>query len=97
MVQNINGTREDLLLGWVQVCETGGLDARLPQNPYVTFNMDQMVRLSPQMINMKPVIAVVGKVHIAGHTWAIVDRSQDNARTQFVDEEGNVEFEFEPE
>ncbi|KAG8718035.1 hypothetical protein FRC09_013256 [Ceratobasidium sp. 395] len=29
--------------------------------------------------------------------WAIVDRSRDNARAQFVDDEGNVEFAFEPE
>ncbi|KAG8719488.1 hypothetical protein FRC09_011065 [Ceratobasidium sp. 395] len=64
---NINGTRKEFLLGWVQVCETGALDAGLSQNPYVTFDMDQIVRLSPQMINMQTVVAVVGRLHITGH------------------------------
>ncbi|KAG8768120.1 hypothetical protein FRC12_005755 [Ceratobasidium sp. 428] len=92
-----NGTREEYLLGRVQVCETGGLDAGLPENPYVTFKMDDMLRLSPQIINMKTVVVAVGRVHITGHEWAIVDRSRDNACTQFLDEEGNVEFEHQPE
>jgi hypothetical protein len=44
------------------------------------------------MIHTNTIVAVVGRIQM-GNTWAIVDRSWGNARTQFVDDEGNIEFE----
>ncbi|KAG8713421.1 hypothetical protein FRC09_018746 [Ceratobasidium sp. 395] len=90
----VGGTRARYLLGLVQFCETGGLDAASPETPYVTFNIDQMTRLTPQIINLETVVAAVGRIHVSGHEWAIVDRSRDTARTQFTDAEGNVEFDL---
>jgi hypothetical protein len=39
------------------------------------------------MIHANTIVAVVGRIQM-GNTWATVDRSQGNARTQFVDNEG---------
>ncbi|KAG8766441.1 hypothetical protein FRC12_006883 [Ceratobasidium sp. 428] len=71
----VDGTPERFLLGHIQVCEAGGLNVALPENPYVTFNIDNMTRLSSQIINLLTVVAAVGRAHIAGPEWAIVDRS----------------------
>ncbi|KAG9089977.1 hypothetical protein FS749_000913 [Ceratobasidium sp. UAMH 11750] len=87
-----DGTREPFLLASVTICNTGGLDAALPQNPVVTFDGAQMERASPDIILARTIFAVVGRVRVGANTWAIVDRSRDCARPQFVDEEGNVEF-----
>ncbi|KAG9075885.1 hypothetical protein FRC06_009840 [Ceratobasidium sp. 370] len=87
-----DNTRTRYLLARVLPCNTGGLDMALPENPRVTFNIAQM-RGGGIIININTIVAVVGRVNLSGNEWAIIDRSRDNARTQFVDEEGNVEFE----
>lgn len=48
---------------------------------------------SPEIIHISTVSAVVGRIELVDNVWAIIDRSDHGARTQFVDEEGNVEFE----
>jgi hypothetical protein len=69
----------------IKECNTGGLDAALPETPLVTYN-----RLSsPDMVHIDTVNAVVGRIQTVNRTWAIIDRSRSGARTQFVDEEGN--------
>ncbi|KAG9124861.1 hypothetical protein FRC07_009958 [Ceratobasidium sp. 392] len=88
-----DGTCTQYLLGHVPECNTEGLDTALPKNPYVTFNISDMKRLSPTIINLQTVTCAIGRVHISGNKWAVVDQGRDCMRTQFVDEEGNAEFE----
>lgn len=69
----------------VQECNTHGLDAALPGTPVVKYR--QM--LSSELINIGTVVAGVGRVQVNHNTWAIVDRSRNSARANFVDEEGD--------
>jgi hypothetical protein len=78
------------LLACVEPCDTGGLDAASPAHPVVTYT--QLNVGSPIIIHVNTIVAVVGRVQM-GNTWAIVDRSRGNARTQFVDDDRNTEFE----
>ncbi|KAG8729570.1 hypothetical protein FRC10_003791 [Ceratobasidium sp. 414] len=72
----------------VRECNTDGSDATLPENPVVTYN-----RLAnPELIHVDTAVAVVGRIQM-GNKWAIVDRSRGNIHTQFVDEEGNDDYE----
>ncbi|KAG9079645.1 hypothetical protein FRC06_007605, partial [Ceratobasidium sp. 370] len=82
-----DGNRRPYLLARVRECKTNGLDAALPENPVVTYT--QMS--SPDIIHVRTIVAVVGRVQM-GNSWAIVDRSRDSARTQFVNEEGDEEY-----
>jgi hypothetical protein len=69
----------------VKECNTGGRDASRPDHPIVTYN-----RLStPDVIHLETVNAVIGRIAVSDRMWAIVDRSRNGARTQFVDGEGN--------
>jgi hypothetical protein len=78
------------LLARVEPCNTRGLDAASPANPVVTYTERDVG--SPDIIHVNTIVAVVGRIQM-GNTWAIVDRSRDNVRTQFVDDDGNTEFE----
>ena len=78
------------LLAWVKPCETRGLDAASPENPVVTYT--ERDGGSPYIIHVNTIVAVVGRIRM-GNTWAIVDQSQGNVHTQFVDDDRNVEFE----
>jgi hypothetical protein len=80
------------LLARVAPCNTRGLDAALPENPVVTFDSAQMAHTSPDIVHIDTIVAMVGRIHMGGNNWAIVDRSRGGARTQFVDEDGNIEF-----
>ncbi|KAG8706898.1 hypothetical protein FRC08_000806 [Ceratobasidium sp. 394] len=86
-----DGSRNRYLLARVQLFKTGGLDAALPENPVVTFNMTQSMRGSPIIIHAGAIVAAVGIVHLDGPLWAIVDRSWGRVHAEFVDEDGNVE------
>ncbi|KAG8718595.1 hypothetical protein FRC08_004912, partial [Ceratobasidium sp. 394] len=79
--------RVPYLLVRVQECNTGGLDAALPENPIVTYN-----RLAiPEIIEFGAVQAAVGRIKVDGrNTWAIVDRSR-GAHTVFNDEDRNLD------
>jgi hypothetical protein len=78
------------LLARVEPCDTDGLDAASPAHPVVTYTQQDVG--SPIIIHVNTIVAVVGRIQM-GNTWAIVDRSRDNVRTQFMDDEGNTEFE----
>ena len=80
------GTREPYLLARVQECMTGGLDATLRENPLVTYTRMK----TPDIIHIESINAVIGRVDIGNRTWAIIDRSRHGARTQFVDENGDL-------
>ncbi|QRW10586.1 Transposase family Tnp2 protein [Ceratobasidium sp. AG-Ba] len=81
--------RKPYLLARVRECETGGLDATRPENPLVEYN-----RLSsPGIINLNTVHAAVGRVHLSGNRWAIIDRSR-GARIQFNNEDGEPDPEL---
>ncbi|CUA71183.1 Dynein heavy chain, cytoplasmic [Rhizoctonia solani] len=77
------------LLLRVESCNTRGLDATKPETPVVTYANREVS--TPDIINAKTLVAVIGRVKM-GDAGAIVDRSRGNARTQFLDDEGNVEF-----
>ncbi|CEL54837.1 hypothetical protein RSOLAG1IB_11782 [Rhizoctonia solani AG-1 IB] len=82
--ENPDETREPYILVCIKECQTGGLDATLRENPLVTYS-----RMStPEMIHIESINAVVGRISIGDKKWAIVDRSQNGARTQFVEESG---------
>ncbi|CUA77976.1 hypothetical protein RSOLAG22IIIB_12956 [Rhizoctonia solani] len=85
-LENPDETREPYLLARVQECITGGLDATLRENPLVTYTRMK----TPDIIHMESINAVVGRVDIGNRTWAIIDRSRHGARTQFVDENGEM-------
>ncbi|QRW26662.1 Transposase family Tnp2 protein [Rhizoctonia solani] len=82
-----DGKREPYLLARVTECVTGGIDASRRGTPLVTYNQE----LDPSIIHLKTIVAVIGRVHLGGKEWAIVDRSRDGARTQFLDVDGNVD------
>ncbi|CAE6497313.1 unnamed protein product [Rhizoctonia solani] len=82
-----DGKREPYLLARVTECVTGGIDASRRGTPLVTYNQE----LDPSIIHLKTIVAVIGRVHLGGKEWAIVDRSRDGARTQFLDGDGNVD------
>ncbi|CUA71179.1 hypothetical protein RSOLAG22IIIB_09405 [Rhizoctonia solani] len=83
----VNDVRAPYLLARVKDCQTDGLDAALPENPLVIY---QRIR-SPEIIHLDAITYVVGRVEIAHNTWAIIDRSTNGARTQFVDPNGEPE------
>ncbi|QRV84721.1 hypothetical protein RhiJN_26787 [Ceratobasidium sp. AG-Ba] len=85
--------RKPYLLALVQECNTGGLDATLPENPLVTYNRLETAHI----INLGTVHAAVGRVKVGGrNTWAIVDRSR-GARTQFNNDDGIPDPNLNPE
>ncbi|KAG9095747.1 hypothetical protein FS749_009884 [Ceratobasidium sp. UAMH 11750] len=84
----LDNVRAPYVLLAVQECKTDGRDAVLLANPVVTYTQ----LASTVLIHVDTVVAVVGRVRI-GNAWAIVDRSRGNARTRFVDEEGNDDYE----
>jgi hypothetical protein len=71
-------------------CNTQGLDAGLREHPVVTFDKIS----TPDMVHIDTIVAVVGRIHVDNNNnkWVIVNRSRDNACMQFVDEEGNIEY-----
>ncbi|KAF8691635.1 Transposase family tnp2, partial [Rhizoctonia solani] len=84
---NPDNTREPYLLACVKECQTSGLDATLRGSPLVTY-----CRMStPEIIHIESINAAVGRVNLGNNTWAIVDRSRNGARTQFV-EENSADF-----
>ncbi|KAG8779285.1 hypothetical protein FRC12_024465 [Ceratobasidium sp. 428] len=84
--------RTRYVLAGVRMCNTRTLDAALPENPRVTFKMSQL-RGNPEMIHIETIISAVGRVHVGGDEWAIIDRSRENMRTQFVDPDDIPELE----
>ena len=76
---------EPYLLVWVKECKKGGLNATLCKNPLVTYRWMK----SPEIIHIESINAVVGRIDIGNHTWAIINHSRNGARTQFVDENGD--------
>jgi hypothetical protein len=72
----------------VKECKTNGRDAALPENPFVTYTQLS----TPDIVHADTIVAVVGRVR-TGNAWAIVDRSRHSARTRFVDDEGNDDYE----
>ncbi|KAG8726717.1 hypothetical protein FRC10_006836 [Ceratobasidium sp. 414] len=80
-----NDTRKPYLLVRIKECNTGGVDAAQPHSPVVTYT-----RLStPDIIHINTIEHVIGRVRIDGRKWAIIDRSRNGARTQFIDDDGN--------
>ncbi|CAE7227515.1 unnamed protein product, partial [Rhizoctonia solani] len=84
-LDNPEETREPFLLARVEECMTGGLDATLRENPLVTYTRMR----TPEIIHIESINAVIGRAHI-GNCWSIIDRSRNGARTQFVDENGDL-------
>ncbi|KAG8737517.1 hypothetical protein FRC10_008097, partial [Ceratobasidium sp. 414] len=84
-----NDTRKSYLLARIQTCVgTNGRDASLPQNPVVKYR-----RLStPDIYHINTIDATVGRIKVNNTEWAIIDRSRNGARTQFVDEDGDDNF-----
>ncbi|KAG8689710.1 hypothetical protein FRC09_012286 [Ceratobasidium sp. 395] len=72
----------------VKECNTQGLDAAKPEHGVVEYTTLSM----PDVINAMTASACVGRVEVKDRTWAIIDRSSTTARTQFLDPEGEVEF-----
>ncbi|KAG9083533.1 hypothetical protein FS749_005958 [Ceratobasidium sp. UAMH 11750] len=89
-----DGSRNRYLLARVQPCETGSLDATLPEHPVVKFNMTESMQGSSIIIHIDTIVATVGRVHLDSPWWAIVDRSRGCMCAQFVDEDGNVEHDM---
>ncbi|QRV90391.1 hypothetical protein RhiJN_18409 [Ceratobasidium sp. AG-Ba] len=79
--------RQPYLLARVRTCKTNGLDAALAENPSVTYTEIT----TPDIIHINTITHVVGRVQTDARTWAIIDRSWNGMRTQFVDGNGNVE------
>ncbi|KAL5639602.1 hypothetical protein ACGC1H_006272 [Rhizoctonia solani] len=77
---------EPYLLVRIQECKTGGLDATDPRNRVVRYSELQ----TPDIIHIDTINAVVGRIKLDNRSWAIIDRSANGARTQFIDEAGNV-------
>lgn len=87
LISNRNNVRVPYLLARVKECQTDGLDAALPQNPLVIYRRTR----TPDIIHLDAITYVVGRVEIVHNTWAIIDRSTNGARTQFVDPHGEPE------
>ncbi|KAB5587614.1 hypothetical protein CTheo_8947 [Ceratobasidium theobromae] len=81
---NPDDTREPYLLVRVKECQTGGFDAALPKNPLVTYRRIG----TPDIIHIESINAVIGRISLDNNTWAIIDRSRNGARTQFVQDDG---------
>ncbi|QRW06953.1 hypothetical protein RhiLY_05952 [Ceratobasidium sp. AG-Ba] len=80
-MDSVNGKAKAYLLAAVRECDTDGSDAVNPETPVVTYN-----ELGPiNLVHIDTIISVVGRIQL-GQTWAIVDRSRDNARPQFDDD-----------
>ncbi|KAG9122954.1 hypothetical protein FRC07_000429 [Ceratobasidium sp. 392] len=71
------------ILAGIRMC---GTLATLPEDSRVTFNMDRL-RENPELADIKTIVAAVGRVHIGGNVWAIVDRSRESVRAPRVDED----------
>ncbi|KAG8707529.1 hypothetical protein FRC08_000442 [Ceratobasidium sp. 394] len=78
--------RKPYLLARIRTCVgTNGRDASLPRNPIVKYN-----RLStPDIHHINTIDAAVGRIKVNNTEWAIIDRSRNGARTQFVNEDGD--------
>ncbi|QRW02701.1 Transposase family tnp2 [Ceratobasidium sp. AG-Ba] len=79
--------RQPYLLARVRTCKTNGRDAALAENPSVTYTEIT----TPDIIHINTITHVVGRVQTDARTWAIIDRSWNGMRTQFVDGNGDVE------
>ncbi|KAG8696562.1 hypothetical protein FRC09_008384 [Ceratobasidium sp. 395] len=71
------------ILAGIQMCDTR---AALPENDRVTFNMNQL-RGNSELVDIKTIIAAVGRAHIGGNNWAIIDHDRESVRAQLVDED----------
>jgi hypothetical protein len=83
--------RVPYLLARVEECDTGGGDAARRGTPLVKYN--RVFR--PTIIHLQTIDAVVGRVLLGNNEWAIIDCSRDGARTQFVDDAGNIDLNLE--
>ncbi|CAE7090773.1 unnamed protein product [Rhizoctonia solani] len=75
------------LLARVEECDTGGRDAARRGTPLVTYKRV----FAPILVHIDTIYAVVGRVSLGRNEWAMLDRSRDGVRTQFLDEAGNVD------
>ncbi|KAG8736603.1 hypothetical protein FRC10_009138, partial [Ceratobasidium sp. 414] len=84
-----NDTRKSYLLACIQTCVgTNGRDASLPQIPVVKYR-----RLSTlDIYHMNTIDATVGRIKVNNTKWAIIDRSRNGAHMQFVDKDGDDDF-----
>ncbi|KAG9127773.1 hypothetical protein FRC07_009527 [Ceratobasidium sp. 392] len=78
-------TQKPYLLAHVRHYKTNGLDAANPRTPVVTYTKLD----TPDIIHLNLIDLVVGRIRVDDKTWAIVDRTRNGARTQFVDDDGN--------
>ncbi|KAG9092714.1 hypothetical protein FS749_015494 [Ceratobasidium sp. UAMH 11750] len=79
--------REKYLLARIRTCMgTRGRDASLPENPIVKYSQLS----TPDIHNIMTIDAVVGRIKINRNEWAIIDRSRNGMRAEFVDEDGEV-------
>ncbi|KAF8749010.1 hypothetical protein RHS01_10413 [Rhizoctonia solani] len=85
--QDEQNARVPYLLARIAECETGGLDAAQRGTPLVKYNRV----LTPVIVHLETINAVIGRVSLGSNAWAIVDRSRDGARTQFLDDDGNID------
>ncbi len=77
--KNSTKLKSDLfLLGLVEACNTGGIDAT---EKIVFYDSTRATRI----INLMTISSVVGRVKTR-NKWGIVDRSKGVARTNFVDD-----------
>ncbi|GAB1527436.1 hypothetical protein RhiTH_010611 [Rhizoctonia solani] len=83
-----DGAHVPYLLARVTECVTGGVDAARRGTPLVRYNRE----LRPRIIHIETIVAVIGRVHLGDKEWAIIDRSRDGARTQFLDDDGNIDL-----
>ncbi|KAG9120843.1 hypothetical protein FRC07_003501 [Ceratobasidium sp. 392] len=85
---NDDGVLTAYLLAAIKACNTDGSDAVQPETPVVTYT-----ELEPiNMVHINTIIAVVGRIKL-GEMWAIVDRSRENTRPTFNDDDDNDEGE----
>ncbi|KAH9911718.1 uncharacterized protein B0H18DRAFT_1163387 [Fomitopsis serialis] len=70
---------QTILLALLTPCQTHGRDATEELTWYTTY-------LKPRILDIKAIQCVVGRVY-SRNKWGIIDRSDDQARTLFVDTE----------
>ena len=66
---------------------TDGTDAADPRVDLLVYTHSR--RITPDIIHVYAISAVVGRMRLANNRWAIIDRSSCGANTQFIDDEGN--------
>ncbi|KAG8699638.1 hypothetical protein FRC08_005182, partial [Ceratobasidium sp. 394] len=80
----VNNIRKPFLVVRIKSCKgTKSLDAALPENPLVTYSGLS----TPDIFHITTVDAVIGRLQTRDGTWAIIDRSRNGARTQFIDDD----------